>query len=246
MRIKQALRYHLEYMLVASPTVLGVVLAFTGGIMLIGAIFSADPSDTWISAIASEIQNGSLNINVNVASLAIVSLFIVGIAGIREDIKMLIQHGMGRRTTFFSTLLCSAIIGIVFGLTCELFNLAAARWYAFPLIGFTPHPGQSFLLGWVLHASLFIASWQLGVLISLIYYRLNGFQQIIFSVLGVMALILLFRSSVNTLFNSITNEAVAVALSLGDPLILTAFSMLGAALASVLSYLLIRSAQVAE
>jgi len=226
MRLKPALRYQLEYMAKASLNTVCVIAIIVVAFRLLGAIFM----------IGGQIDN------INMAVVAFVSLFIVGIASIREDLRMLLQHGMGRYTTYFSTLLIGIISGIVLGLFCELLNLIADRWHGFPMTGLIPHDGQSFFVGWLLHASLLFLAWQLGVFISLLYYRMSKMQQIVFSISAIALSVFVLTHAIN----SVADLEFAAPIVLPAPLSLTAFVMSSTALVAVLNFLLLRRAQVRE
>jgi len=202
MNLKPALLYQLDYMLRASLGVLGVLILVALGSHLLAAagIFSVNidtssPGEILDLAIrgAGEIQiegadyDGEIIIVnwLNVGAVALLSLFIVGIVGIREDIKFLLQHGMGRRTVFTSTFLASLISAAAIGLINEGFNLISSHWAAFPFVGLTfDGMNHGFFAGWLFHVGILFCAWQLGTFISLLYYRMNKIQQIVFSVVA--------------------------------------------------------------
>ena len=200
MNLKPALLYQLDYMLRASLGILGVLILVAIGAHLMATVGAFDvnvdthtPREVLDLALVTteEVQVGDSDygfniviVNIlNVGAVALLSLFIVGIVGIREDIKFLLQHGMGRRTVFFSTFFASIITATAMGLISEVFNLISSQWAAFPFVGLTFNEMEhSFFTGWLFHAGILLCAWQLGTFISLLYYRMSKMQMIIFSV----------------------------------------------------------------
>lgn len=245
MRLKQALHYQLDYMVKSYWGFFGVILAimifirllmaFAGNAVSFELPFAGD-----INIGVGEVQaQGHVNFNIGIP--VIIMLFIVGIIGIREDIKMLLQHGMGRYTIYFSGLINSLLTGAFLGFICMILSLIANRWPGFFVIGSVVSV-QGFLNGWILNIGGFFFAWQLGSMISLIYYRLNHIQQVIFSVSA--GAVLLF--GVPNIISRIGAEAFAESLSniFVNNAILTLF-LLGAS-AAAFNFLLLRRAEVKE
>ena len=175
LRLKPALLYQIDYLGKAALIIFGIVILNALFAILLG------PSQN-ITFISLNFANGTWLSGLGV--VATFTVFIIGIAGIREDLKMFLQHGCGRYTVFFSTIIAALIAGIGLGLLAELLNLAAITWPNFPLLGleFTTNPtAQSFFTGWLVHIALIFFAWQLGAFFSLLYYRMSKIQQIIFS-----------------------------------------------------------------
>jgi len=152
MNLKPAIRYQLEYIgkfFMFAFVIVAAVMALLYIILEARIILSIDHAD-------------GFNISTNLVSMITIMLFVIGIVGIREDLKMYLQFGAGRRTVFVSTLISTLITGVVLGLICEL----------------------RFMIGFMMTAAGFFLAWQLGALISLIYYRLNLIGIIVFSVAG--------------------------------------------------------------
>ena len=158
LNLKPALRYQITYLGKFFLIAFGIIVAVYAFLHLFFSV--AVTSDTI-----------EINMSDSLLSVLLVMLFIIGIVGIREDLKMFLQHGAGRRTVYVSTLISGFFTAVVLGLICELFSLF-----------FTV--GQSFFGGWLFNGACFFFAWQLGGLISLIYYRMNRIQQIVFSVAG--------------------------------------------------------------
>jgi len=266
MNLKPALLYQLDYMLKASLGVMGVLILIALGSHLLAAagIFSVSveqyaPREILDLAIrgVGEIQVEGTDYDgefiivnwLNVGAVALFSLFIVGIVGIREDIKFLLQHGMGRRTVFFSTLLASIICAVAVGLVSEGFNLISSHWAEFPFVGLTFNDmGHGFLAGWLFHAGIFFCAWQLGTFISLLYYRMNKIQMIIFSVAAGGVILLLMQGFARRVIADvdvwIENFMYAME-NLHLVNISTVTLVIGSA-AAAFSFMLIRRAQIKE
>ena len=162
-RLNQALFYQLRSFGWSSLYVYGISLCVIVAVRLLFA-FSG---------------NGG-NFTAAIGGVGFFHFLIIGIAGIRADLRFFIQHGMSRRTTFLSNLYGSLICGIALGLFCMLFNLIAGHWLrlihtdsAFTIPGF--------FTDWAGYTFSFFFAWQIGALISLIYYRLGKTQQIVFT-----------------------------------------------------------------
>jgi len=143
------------------------------------------------------------NITMGIEGVAFVHFLIVGISGIREDLRFFIQHGLSRRTTYLSHLYSSLICSVALALFCLLFNFVTGN-----LLGFNSNSVSgiwSFLVGWVSHVAVFFFAWQLGALISTIYYRLGKIQQVVFTVAVVALGIYVLTNSVIFIVGEETN-----------------------------------------
>ena len=258
MNIKPALHYQLDYMFWASIWTFGILFAimvitrlfFGIGVISLGESAYNDYSAGFVIGLITDIMEDNPEYSVswfNIGAVAFFSFFIVGIAGIREDLRFFLQHGMGRYTTFFSTLWGSLICATVIGGFCELLNFITSRWSAFPMRGMTfANINQGSFAGWLIHIAIFFTVWQFGTLISLLYYRMNKIQQIVFSV-GMGGLIIFglpnfFRLSpdwISTMIDVLVRGSL-------NPLTVALFTSVLGILSALFNFLLIRRAEIKE
>jgi len=249
MNIWPAVRYHLEYVFWALLWTFGIVGAISVAIhIFFGAITTTGNVDVNILGFVlfSSTERPEMIAMLNLGALAMFMFFIFGIAGIREDLRFYLQHGMGRRTTYWSFVVGALISGAVVGLLGEALNLAFRFWPAFPLSGLNFNPVSGFFIGWVLHIGFFFFAWQFGALLSLIYYRLSKNQQIIFTVAAIATFVIILPRAAASLLPSADVIATAVYSFLSSPLnwIVIIFSLCaGTALGN---FLLLRRANVKE
>jgi len=237
-RVKQALSYQLSYFGWSSLYVYGIAIAAFVAL----SIFITTSAD-------------ATNMQIGIGGVGFFHLLIIGISGIREDLRFFLQHGLTRRTTFFSHLYASVICSIALGLFCEIVNMGARHLFgvndrsAFIAHNMLPGWGpDAFAYLFIWHAVAFFFAWQLGAFISLIYYRLRKMQQIVFSVTAIAIIVFAFSTGIRSL--------VGIADELGDTIqdildnlfgftSLAIWPVLAAgALAAVGNYLLLRRAQV--
>lgn len=173
-RLKQAIKYQLSYFGWSSLCVYSIAIAVLVVISLL-VTFSFQDGNTFVG----------------IGGTGFIHLLILGL-GIRSDLKFFLQHGISRRTVYFSNLSGSLICSVLLGLFCVIFELIAIQWLS--LFGNTI--GGGFFENWLMYSIIFFFAWQIGVLISLIYYRLGKIQQVVFSVLAIGAFVLLFSGSV--------------------------------------------------
>jgi hypothetical protein len=193
--------------------------------------------------------NGATTTLYNLGPVAFLHFLIIGIAGIRDDLRFFLQHGIGRRTTYFSHLYSSLIAGFAVGLFCVLYSLAwsgvLGSFWGGPVFNI---PG--FLLHWLIHGIGFFLAWQLGVLISLIYYRLGKLQKVVFSVLAVASILFALPQAVNRLigasgdFGDMIERVVVNPPNLTAPLLLASLPI--GILMAAGNYLLLRRAPVRD
>jgi len=212
LNLKPAVRYQLDYMFWASLIAFAISIAVLILLTILGGVMVFD-SYTHNEAVETVIVDGNhitidedtINVDVGpisfdieitsgmgihvsgLAGIFALMLFIIGIAGTREDLRFFLQHGMSRKTTYVSTLLTSIIIGVVYALVSELAYLAIIN---LPILansnitfGFRAS-GAGFFNRWLSGTLLLFFVWQLGALISLIYYRMNTIAKIIFSIVA--------------------------------------------------------------
>jgi len=189
LRIKPAMRYQLNYMFWASLISFAIMTAVLIIVVFFSTTIRIDEVEQTIVnlGVVDFAFESEMIVNFNIGGVLIIMLFIVGVGGTREDLRFFIQHGIGRKACFLSTLFSSLIVGAVYALVCELLNLAFINLALFPVSGFH-HSDIGFFGGWLLHTLTFFIAWQLGALISLIYYRLNKIGKVIFSVAAVATL----------------------------------------------------------
>jgi hypothetical protein len=185
LNLKPVIRYQLSYVtrsiLIGSAIAAAVAILFY---LFAEVIIYRDAININIGGLLEINAYEELFFNINISGFITIFLFILGIAAIREDLRMFIQHGVGRRTTYFSTLISGLISGVALGLVCQLFYLALSALFGSNISIITPIDAVGFFGNWLLNAITFFAAWQVGALISLIYYRLNKIGAIIFSIVG--------------------------------------------------------------
>jgi len=239
-RLKQALRYQLSYFGWSSLYVYGIAIAAISIVSLF---------------ITTVVYDGNV-VNISgIGGVGFIHLLIVGIAGIRSDLRFFIQHGIGRRTTFFSNLYGSVICSAALGLFCEVFNLISYHWLGFTHYG-PAFTSQGFLTNWMMYGFAFFFAWQVGALISLVYYRLNKMQQIILSVIAIATAVFGFSYGIRFLvgaddaFWSNFEDAIQGFFDNLFGFTLGSFAMWGVLLVGILAaignYLLIRRVQIKE
>ena len=230
-KIKQALNYQLSYFAWSSLWVYGIAIAL---MCILGA---------W-----TVITVNDVNVSTGLGGVAFVHLLVFGI-GIRGDLKFYTQHGISRRTTFLSHLYGSLICAVAVGLLCSIFNVIAGRWLGFSG-GYEDHNIINFLTDWIMYISVFIFAWQIGTLISMIFYRLNNLQKVVFSVLSIGFLIFAFVVGIRYIVNFTEDfEALVIRLTEGafaviSPTLIITFSL--AILAMCGNYLLLRRSPIKE
>jgi len=235
LNLKPAMRYQLDYLKNAFLIALGIL--FVASIV--------------ISVFISFRVLGENSTLMGIDGVFVIMIFIIGICGIREDLRFFIQHGMGRLTTYFSTLfaslICSAALGLIitaftaFSSTLQIIRIESV----FSWILLQSNSVPSLISLWILSTfTLFFAN-QLGILISLIYYRLNKIQCIVFSVLAGASIIFIPRLTLTRrsnmgaeAFDSMWHNFFHTPATL----ILT-FAIVGI-LAAIGSFLLLRRAQI--
>jgi len=255
LRLWPAMRYQLDYMLKNALATIGIICA----ILLIISIFASFTTGDGDSGTVSLNIIGILDFDFeatimvfSVGAILVFMFFIVGIAGIREDFKFYLQHGMGRRTTYLSTLFSSLIVGAGWGLICQLLTLFFNTWAWFPATGLAL-PTENFFLGWLLHTLVLFFCWQFGTALSLIYYRLNKMGKIIFSVAGVALIIFVIPNIINNIIDLILPDigdaaeiGAALTAFFGNPLNLSLIILALGAISALANFLLLRKAQARE
>ena len=231
-RLKKAMRYQLYNFVWSCLYVYGIAIAV---IVAIGILVTAFGNTGFVS--------------ISISGVGFFHLLIVGITWIREDFKFFIQHGISRRTTFFSHLYVSLIGSALVGVLCEfvslITNLLLNSAITIPALA-----RYSFFSGWLTHTIFFFFAWQIGALLSLIYYRLNKIQQVVFSV-TVVATIVFGGSYGVYLLTRIADDLDGLFLNfLDNTLGLTSMAVLLGLVFGILAvignYLLLRRVQIKE
>jgi hypothetical protein len=150
-RLRQALKYQLNNVGWSSLYLYGIAVV---AIIAIGSMITINASD------------GNVGIS-GIGGVGFVHFLVIGIAGIREDLRFFAQHGIGRRTTFFCHFFGSLICSTALGLFREIFYLIAHYW-----LGFTFYDSaltiQAFLSSWATYMFVFFFAWRVGALIGLV------------------------------------------------------------------------------
>jgi len=234
LKLKQALYYRLHDFGWSSLTVYAIAIVIT---IAIGFLLTAN-------------TNGVNSVRISsIEAVGFVHMLLMGITGIRSDLRFFIQHGISRRTTFYSHLFGSLICSAALGLFCVVLSLISYHWFRFDFYG-AAFQAQKFFSDWTMLALMFFLVWQFGALISLIYYRLNKIQQIVFSVTVVAAVI--FASSqgilrlVGTADNLDQHTQILAGSGVGTISWVIVFGLLCGLLAIVGNYLLLKRVPIKE
>jgi len=221
--LKKALIYQLNSIGWSSLYVYGITVAILIAIGLF-AFISITDGDMFIS----------------IGGVGFFHFLVIGISGIREDLRFFLQHGIGRRTTYFSNLFGSLISSVAVGLFCVIFNLIGGQLLGFSQNGVSTF--SSFVFSWISYSCIFFFAWQLGALISLIYYRLSKTQQIVFSVIAIAIVIFVFFNGIRYLIQNIDELEAIIRIEMGA----TWFLLLIGSLSAAGNYFLIRRAQIKD
>ncbi|MCL2365942.1 MAG: hypothetical protein FWC75_02720 [Oscillospiraceae bacterium] len=181
LKLMPALRYQLDYMvraLLIAFAVMAAIVIFISLFITTATFGDAGQVIIDIAPINFHFETSSF---INVGPIFTIMIFITGIVGIREDLRFFLQHGLGRKSTYLSTLLTSLLCGATLALVFELLDLVFvnALWLRFSAVNIS---GLGYVGGWLLQTLVFFFAWQLGALISLLYYRMSTMVKVIFSV----------------------------------------------------------------
>lgn len=177
LRILPAFRYSIKGYLKAS--------IIFGGIMVIVYIFLN-------ILLGLAIDGGSANI----ASFEISSfifMFILGITSIREDLRMFIQHGIGRKTSFITSVLCALSIGLLLSVFGELLMATSAaifynnneiivQSFYQSIMGIEIMTFGQHLFSILVNFSIGLTAYFSGMFCSLIFYRLSKFGKLLVAI----------------------------------------------------------------
>jgi len=189
------------------------------------------------------------------------TLFVIGIVTIREDIRLMMQNGIGRRTIFITELLLTLSISLILAVAGELLiaigQAITANWQGifitdiYQLIyTYESNYKMSFLqhLESIAFAfSIYVCATLAGMLISLIFYRLSKIGTIIVAVgsplfLFIILPITLKRSGAGYLLRSVLMAVFQFIHS--SPWAFIFCSLLATIFISIFSWLLMRRAPV--
>ena len=152
-------------------------------LIFIGVMIAVIIANVIITGLAS--SNTSENMTISYFEFAAtIMVFVLGICCIREDARVFIQHGIGRTTTFTTevlTALAAAVLltiagEVVIGITQNLLYHTSPIEVPLMYQLYTNQYGLAAFSDYLLSAALmiptYLAVYLLGMLISLIFYRL--------------------------------------------------------------------------
>ena len=229
-RLKQTLQYQMNYFGWSSLYVYGISVA---AIIVLNLFIYINVNDA--------------NVFTGIGGVGFVHLLILGI-GIRGDLMFFVQHGISRRTTFVSNLLGSLICSAALGLFCLIFNHISSTLLNFTESSFSS--AREFFEGWGRYITAFFFAWQIGTLISLIFYRLRQMGKVLFSVLSIAAVMILPFGSIRYVigfpddFGDIIQQVAEGSFNILSPIFLVVL-ILGT-FAAAGNYLLLRRAPIKE
>ena len=239
-RLKAALHYQLDYVGWSVLIVAGIGIA-VAALLTVLSEFAFEHGFSFI------IINDVAVTDFNIAVILMVLIFVIGVGGVREDMRFFNQHGISRLTTYLSTLYGSLISALAIGLMGEVLNVIALAWDMFPVNGMFLGE-HNFIVGWLLQAFCIFAAWQIGTFLSLLLYRMSKIQKIIF----ITAIVGLVMSGVRRffIFLSMFADEIFEAYMPGregypDILLPMVFGVFGT-LCAALNFLLIRRAPIKE
>jgi len=273
LRLKPAMRYQLNYMFWASLIAFSIAIAVLVLLTLLVGISShtetieivnellVDGESIAVDAERIFIDIGPIymdfemapGIFFNIGGIFAMMLFIIGIAGTREDLRYFLQHGLSRKTTFISSVIISLAIGIAYTLVIELAYLAFSSFNFFPSGNFRS-TGSGFFGRLSAQTLMFFFAWQFGAFISLLYYRMNKAAKIIFSITA--GAIILFAVPRIFAIPGVIGTIITLALSFdiastftgtaANPLVTILVFLALSAIVTLGNFLLIRRAPIKE
>lgn len=200
MNIKPAFRYQFDVFFKGSAVTFLVIMAAIAALMVTSLYISADT--TVISFTGYGIT-------------AVIFLFIMGIVNIRSDLRLCLQYGVSRRTSFVSEILvvlsASAILaaagelltGIIQALSADNSRFLIADFYQLIFVGTDIASltlGQH-VLSMLFNTSLTFCACLFGMFFSLLFWRLNKVWTVVAAILIPVLInvvpILLSRMGVN-------------------------------------------------
>lgn len=195
MRFAPVFKYRMRDCMTSMAVVIVIMIALTVlcyfGIVTFGQISTSDGSGEVI------MESTTMNFGMPVA----IFMFVLSIVSVREDMRLGIQNGAGRGTTFAANTACmlitAVVLNIVFFLLTLLWNQLGTGVYIVDVFGalyygepFLERTGELAVSSTALLAlSVFLAA--LGSFTSLMYWRLNKLGKWIVSI-GMGAAVILF------------------------------------------------------
>ncbi|HRW56222.1 MAG TPA: hypothetical protein P5185_00430 [Oscillospiraceae bacterium] len=241
MNIKPAFRYQFDVFFKGSAITFLVIMAAIAALMVTSIYISADT--TTISFTGYGIT-------------AVIFLFIMGIVNIRSDLRLCLQYGVSRRTSFVSEILAVLSVSAILAAAGELLTGIAQAFSAgnsqfliadlYQLIYVGPDAvslsfGQH-ILSMLLNTSLTFCACLFGMFFSLMFWRLNKVWTVVAAisipVLINVVPILLSRLGINLIL--LINWIGA------SPFNFVLFFLLLAALFGAVNWLLLRRANIKE
>ena len=234
--LKKALRYQFDYTAWSCVYVYGITFLIACAIGMLGFV-------------ALTLTVDSVTVYSSIGPVVFVHFLVMGIVCIRADLRFFLQHGLGRRTTYFGHLYCSLVSSIVLGLVSELLNYVGG-FLPGSLFASSAFDIRGALAGWLTHSIVFFLAWQLGVLISLIYYRLGKLGKVVFSVVAVATVVFALPRVIGSLAGAAGDLADLIQRFVESPPNFSAYVLffvlpLGI-LAAVGNFLLIRRVQIKD
>ena len=168
-----------------------------GGLLKSGAVFyliMTVATAGYLIAASRLGRNSTTNFTAYGLSFTIF-MFVVGIVSIRNDIRLCLQLGVSRRTTFIGDILAAISVALILGIAGELLmgfaqyiargipNCSVSDLYQLIYLGpeTTPTLVQH-LLGALFNAGLFMAASLFGIFFSLMFWRLNKIWTVIVAI----------------------------------------------------------------
>ena len=146
---------------------------------------------------------------------AMIFLFVIGIVSIREDLRLFMQHGIGRRSLFITEILMIPTLSLMLAIGGELLvtigraltiprsTIIISDLYQQIFMADSQKAGMDMMAhleSVLLFFALFVFTYASGMFISLIFYRLNKMWTIVvaigvplFLIFGLPALIITFK-----------------------------------------------------
>lgn len=215
--------------------------------------------------ILAALITGTLHFTVNVGGnfrssftgfgfAAAIFLFISGIVAIREDLRLFMQNGIGRKTTFVIQILIAGTVSLTLALLGELLlkvsqliagptsNLIISDLYYMIFVSFNAarHILIQHLESVVTNLVMFTSAYTVGVFISLLFYRLNKFWTILVAV-GAPIFIFVGIPILISRYNFLGKPVLLIT---SHPWLYIAFFIAITIVTSLLNWLLLRRAPV--
>ena len=242
MNLKPSFRYQFSSFLKGSAVVYVILTIIAAGLM-IGTMYVSTDSSTTFSFTGYSIT-------------AAIFMFVMGIVNIRSDLRLCLQFGISRRTSFVSELLAilatsfivavagELLTGIVQALSVDNSKLYVAD--LFQLIyagdGATALTLGQHAMSALLNTSLTFCACIGGMFFSLMFWRLNKLWTIVVAI----SIPLLINIVPILLYKAGVNLEPLVTWIRSSPINFVLFFLLSAALFVIINWLLLRKANIKE